>query len=323
MGKIHISLEIQELLGGKETNLWIIREIAFKHINTKWGNILHIYTDGSVDTSKGAVGCGIFIPQLKYAKSYHLPGGISIFSAELVGILMALEWISDVQPTQVCILSDSMSALEAISVLAPTNNIVSEIQHTVYSLHVQGIQVFFEWVPSHCGLFGNEGADFIARKAADRKVIDINLPCSVSELKSEYKRKMKEYWQETWTKYNSHTSIGNQVHPDVRFKMDSWRCSRRNEITIRRLRLGVYTASKYLQFLMNKHPNGCCEVCACKDTVHHVLFNCTKYVKQRNDMIADIKADGKTKFNMVNVLGGANPPYKAILKFIHNSDITI
>ena len=79
-----------------------------------------IYTDGSVDTKINAAGCSMFIPQLKYSKAIRLHNETSIlFSAELTAILIALEWIEDVQPIETCIFSDCLSAIQAISTSMP------------------------------------------------------------------------------------------------------------------------------------------------------------------------------------------------------------
>ena len=51
-----------------------------------------MYTDGIVDEF-GKVGCSLVIPYFKYAKGYRLPDGVFIFSAELIAIMLALEWM--------------------------------------------------------------------------------------------------------------------------------------------------------------------------------------------------------------------------------------
>ena len=84
------------------------REAALQIIHGKWKYSLHIYTDGSVDTSRNRVGCGCYVPEFKYKGVYRLLDTLSIFSAELMAIFLALLWVSDVEPREVCILSDSL-----------------------------------------------------------------------------------------------------------------------------------------------------------------------------------------------------------------------
>ena len=66
------------------------REAALQIIHGKWKSSLHIYTDGSVDTSRNRVGCGFYVPEFKYKGVYRLPDTLSIFSAELMAIFFFL-----------------------------------------------------------------------------------------------------------------------------------------------------------------------------------------------------------------------------------------
>ena len=51
-----------------------------------------IYTDGSV-LDNGYTGSGFTIPDLKITKSFHIGYGFSVFTAELLTIIMALNEI--------------------------------------------------------------------------------------------------------------------------------------------------------------------------------------------------------------------------------------
>ena len=56
---------------------------------------------------------------LKYSGCYRLPYTLSIFSAELVTIFLVLLWVSNVEPREVCIISDSLSALKVLHQFKP------------------------------------------------------------------------------------------------------------------------------------------------------------------------------------------------------------
>ena len=75
------------------TNTCDKRNISTEIINTIWMNSLHIYTDGSRNPTLDTVGCGVYIPQLKYTKATRLNNEVSIFTAELFAILLAVEWV--------------------------------------------------------------------------------------------------------------------------------------------------------------------------------------------------------------------------------------
>ena len=59
--------------------------------------------------------------------------------------------------------SDCLSAIQEISKPVPMNKVVCDIRHTLINIQHQGSTVFFEWIPSHSGIPGNEKVDTIAK----------------------------------------------------------------------------------------------------------------------------------------------------------------
>ncbi|GFS49553.1 transposon Ty3-I Gag-Pol polyprotein [Trichonephila clavipes] len=114
-----------------------LHAIALETINTRFPpeEWLHIYTNGSLlDFAQGA-GIGVF----SHLFSFYLHAGPLTTHFD-----------------------DSTSALQALSNYNENN-----------CLHVQNCRellgkikgkIVFQWVPSHCGLWGNERADFLAKK---------------------------------------------------------------------------------------------------------------------------------------------------------------
>ena len=83
----------------------------------------------------------------------------------MVAIQMALHYLLDLPLNlfQVVICVDSKAALIALNSLKKKNRaeIVIEIQHLIliHYLTLRGINVHLCWVPSHCGILGNEQVD--------------------------------------------------------------------------------------------------------------------------------------------------------------------
>ena len=67
-----------------------------EHLNNKYQNHIKIFTDGSVLDSLDS-GAGFVIPELKVQKSFYLRKGFCIFTSELYAILMALNYICNIQ----------------------------------------------------------------------------------------------------------------------------------------------------------------------------------------------------------------------------------
>ncbi|GFT91162.1 probable RNA-directed DNA polymerase from transposon X-element [Trichonephila clavipes] len=141
-----------------------LHAIALETINTrfppeKW---LHVYTDGSLlDFSQGA-GIGVF----SHLFSFYLHAGplTTHFDGEVGAIHITLQQLAVRLPPieRAVILSDSTSALQALSNYNENNCL--RVQNCRELLGKIKGKIVFQWVPSHCGLWENERADFLAKK---------------------------------------------------------------------------------------------------------------------------------------------------------------
>ena len=61
-------------------------------------------------------------------------------------------------------------------------NLIIEILIKITHLYYKSINIFFEWIPSHCGIMGNETADLSAKQALSQP-IEINNKLNYSEIK--------------------------------------------------------------------------------------------------------------------------------------------
>ena len=87
-------IDYTDLKKSEYTNILAIQ--AREHLKNKYQNHIKIFTDGSVLDSLDS-GAGFIIPDLKVQKSFYLGKGFSIFTSELYAILMALNYIYNVQ----------------------------------------------------------------------------------------------------------------------------------------------------------------------------------------------------------------------------------
>ncbi|GFX14197.1 uncharacterized protein LOC103524116 [Trichonephila clavipes] len=114
-----------------------LHAIALETINTRFPleEWLHIYTDGSLlDFAQGA-GIGVF----SHLFSFYLHAGPLTTHFD-----------------------DSTSALQALSNYNENNCL--RVQNCRELLGKIKGKIVFQWVPSHCGLWGNEREDFLAKK---------------------------------------------------------------------------------------------------------------------------------------------------------------
>ncbi|GFX09973.1 ubiquitin carboxyl-terminal hydrolase 40 [Trichonephila clavipes] len=125
--------------GGRnlKTQKGFIQCVPLETINTRFPpeEWLHIYTDGSLlDFAQGA-GIGVF----SHPFSFYLHAGPLTTHFD-----------------------DSTSALQALSNYNENNCL--RVQNCRELLGKIKGKIVFQWVPSHCGLWGNERADFLAKK---------------------------------------------------------------------------------------------------------------------------------------------------------------
>jgi len=313
--EVETSVRLFDLIKGSDDGR-VKREIVVKEINSHWATSLHIYTDGSLDPESTKVGCSFVVPPFKLSHCFRLSNGISIFSAELMAILLALEWVDEVKPRDVTIFSDCKSAVSKISNFDHDNKIVHDIQMLYKSLHAQGLKVEVVWIPGHVGIYGNDWADLAAKKALEKNKVDIRVKLNRNECKSILKKQLKKEWQGEWTAYNSSNML-KVVRPDVQRYMINWKVCRKWEIQFHRLRLGKYWHLKSYLYSINKHPDGKCETCCIEDTSKHFILECKKYESQRKLLVEDLESIGFNKeFTIVNLLGGKTPPIDSIMTFV-------
>ena len=70
----------------------------------------------------------------------------------------------------VVVYSDSMSCLKAIEGEDTENPFICHIMNLLWSLSDKGTHVRFCWVPSHCGIDGNERVDQLAKETLDQDI---------------------------------------------------------------------------------------------------------------------------------------------------------
>ncbi|KAM7284705.1 uncharacterized protein ISCGN_001799 [Ixodes scapularis] len=99
--------------------------------------------------------------------SERLDHQASSTTAELASIRLTLWGIRTgcTQSLRWVILSDSRSALELLSRLERATPLARSIAQDAVELQQEGNDIAFQWLPSHCGIRGNEVVDFLAVRA--------------------------------------------------------------------------------------------------------------------------------------------------------------
>ena len=270
---------------------------AQAHIEQQYSRILpndpnspafvQFFTDGSLDPVNHTVGCAIYSPQLKIHKRIKLNYGISIMTAEMVAIIMALNQILEIDTPYAVICTDSLSALQALrsNKKGSRPELVHEIRTLIHQTQLCGNLVQLCWIPSHTGIVGNEIADELAKESCQKIETDITVPISLSELKALIHKEIRVDWQQHWkclarnapAKYPMFQiqPILTNIRPSIK--------SRREDIVISRLRMGC-ARLKYLEKHTQQLPDDLCDVCQTPETIEHYMLKCAKYDIARHEL---------------------------------------
>jgi len=274
--RANIQLSLEGL--SKKDNPLLSQTVSSEFIANQYGHHLQIYTDGSqYDAGTGAA---FVIPGLRRCtKRYHLPE-VNIMTAELVAILMAANHVNDlgVLPTQIVILSDSLSALQAIA-SDGTNareDIVREIQSVLHQLIVRGVDTTLQWVPAHVGVIGNELADRAAREAAggDDTTVHVPLALAYADISAKLERAAWDDWRKCFITWAVDADVVDPVPPGKRGNF-----FRDVHTHLARIMYRIRTNYWQTKFVPVR--------CTCGDVVsfYHVIFQCQDCTEARSKLI--------------------------------------
>ena len=150
------------------------RDAASQHLAALPQCATWVWTDGSATDGVTDGGAGALIEWPDGGElEVRIPGGsiCSSFRAEMLALHSALSHLQEnpahvEDPIVVC--TDSQSALASLreGPVAQSSLLGIGIWRTLKGLSESGRQIVLQWVPSHCGLRGNERADTIPKEAS-------------------------------------------------------------------------------------------------------------------------------------------------------------
>lgn len=275
-------------------------EMTKEYIGTKYEQYIHVFTDASKDPQNGQVGIAYVIPRLKMAKGERISDHVSVFTGELLAIMVVMIKIKEMGLNKTLICSDSSSALMCLEAQKSETrqDIVLEILQILFMMQQTDKKVQFLWVPAHVGVSGNEAADKLAKHAMANETIDNQIRYSKLEVKSIIKRDIYKNWQSYWDNEQKgrhlhliQPLVGRGRHSSGRRKVDG---------IISRLRLG-HTGLNSTMHIIGKHPTGLCE-CGIRETVEHVLINCNTYAEERRKILEEFQKKGEQQITLKKLL---------------------
>ena len=213
--------------------------------------------------------------------SKRLPDNSTTFAAEARAIALALDYYRHMDPVKhdVVFYSDLMSCLQAIEGEDTKNPLICHIMNVLWALSDKGTCVCFCWVPSHCGIEGNEIGNQLAKGALDHD-IDPMTTVHYADLEPLVNSYIKQEVQNKW-----HVSIQGRdlylVKPTLEPPKKFQHLTRAEEVVITQLRIGHTKATK--SHILSRRPPTTCQHCGQTLTIEHMLLECTVLQQNRDE----------------------------------------
>ena len=280
MIRVDHSLDLNETFNKKsstpqEAKVFALETIHSRYPTQEW---IHIYTDGSLlDHEKGAGAGGTcqffsFYRQVG-ANTTNYDGEIEAIYTALKNLFIWLRYCNNI-----VILSDSKAAIQAIaSTNCPKMEKIKEIHNMIKQIQALKKNIVLQWIPAHCGVCGNERADFLAKKGA-KTLQKTSNKFSYESIKQVIKMKVNNKYKLDITD-NDDTSQWRILQKNPKLIPDA---PRKTTVAMLRLYTGHDCLSKHLYRIgILNSPN--CLLCYTEEMDLEHLKKCNK-LKSRDDI---------------------------------------
>lgn len=297
-------------------------------LNSRYSGWKAIYTDGSKSPLSNHVGAAFHCPSNQVNKKIKLPKETSIFTAECIAIFESLKYIDDNHNGNFLILSDSLSALQKLNSSPfhyPEDDLCIGIRTIIHKLTDTGREIVLAWIPSHCGIPGNEKADSLAKDAivSGEFMYDFLNP---DDLIIKLKENMISTWQNHWDESSkTKGNLFSKIQPTIPSKpwFSKLSLNKFSTSSICRMRIGHCCHNVHLTKIQVKN-SAMCECRLEKEDLDHIFFSCP-INNSYKDFIPDlIKIDVLPPYNIASLLSSVDKRvYKIISNFLKVNGINL
>lgn len=263
--------------------------------NLKFNQANLIYTDASKSDQSPSVGTACILPSKNITINHSLDKSCSIFTAECTAIKDAVDIALQHSDSRNIIFTDSLSAVQCLnssSISIKTNPLIFEIKQKYQEfMNIKtdngSIEIF--WIPSHCGITGNELADASAKNASNSPPLN---PSKIpfTDLRETFKKEMiintrsfvKDLSITTGIKY-----FENYYRESSKPWFHNKQLPRDVIVTINRCRADHYNlAASLARVKIVTSPN--CPCSHSSQDIDHIVWQCPLYNDQRLKLMQDL-----------------------------------
>ena len=164
---IHIQTQVPGILEKEEQNSIERKTTTLSFLDDEYPQDcwIRVYTDGSAQDAVKNGGAGVYIEYPNNNRdTAKIPTGkfCHNYDAEIQAIIAAAKKLlnTELGPHPIVFLTDARSVLQALQARK-----LPDLQTLLSEIHKQ-CRVTIQWIPSHCGIPGNEKADRLAKEGA-------------------------------------------------------------------------------------------------------------------------------------------------------------
>ena len=307
MEKINCCKELSKLNKGTLSTT-ILKSTFLEHIQTHQ-IAQHYYTDGS----KNNEGTAYAYHHRNFNFKIKIPNPSSIYTAELLAIKDATIRAISTNANKALILTDSLSAIDAINKIKNKHPIISQIKNIIQDSQTN---ITICWTPAHTGIQGNETAEKLAKEAiSTENITNISLPRN--DIQANFKAIIKKQWQNEWNDTNLTNKLRN-IKSKIGPFNSSFHKSRAWERVLARLRLG-HTKLTH-EYLLKGENQPYCQDCIVPLTVKHLLIECPSFQDQRRQLT---QGNNGSPTELIHILGDDGPVQNMgkLHKYLQDIDI--
>lgn len=264
---------------GKKFTSETILQKEFLELQCYYRDFSSFFTDGS----KTNDGVGAAASTRSHARTVNINAKASVFTAEMYGMLLAIQETENEDQEKTVIYTDSKSVMDALSLRRKTKNpLLRDLIRMVNRMMLNGKVIHFCWIPSHVGISGNELADCAAKTATLTGNYIGKIP--IQDHFKALRKSISAIWQQNWAA-EEHNKL-HLIKPIIK----EWKSvSHRNrfyEVLLARLRIGHTHATH--NYLLRDEESPLCEKCGQPLTVQHILITCPFYEPKRRRYFSEI-----------------------------------